>query len=81
MLKDLFARAPEMGRALRRLQRGPRGLDNAPQKKLLWDKWTIRPLVDTRLLWKAGKEEPDYDPTKPITRALDLPPSTGRFEC
>ncbi len=26
--------------------------------------------VDTRLLWKAGKEEPDYDPTKPITRAL-----------
>ena len=34
------------------------------------DKWTIRPLVDTRLMWKAEKEEPDYDPKKRITRAL-----------
>ena len=45
------------GRALRRLQRGPRGLDNAPQKKLLWDKWTIRPLVDTRLCRETDSGE------------------------
>ena len=47
-----------------------RGLDNVPQKKQLWDKWTIRPLVDTRLMWKAEKEDPDYDPAQPITRPL-----------
>ena len=46
------------------------GLDNAPQKKQLWDKWTIRPLIDTRLMWKAEKEEPGYDPERPITRPL-----------
>ena len=44
--------------------------DNAPQKKRLWDKWNIRPLIDTRLLWQAEKEEPGYDPGRPITRAL-----------
>ena len=46
------------------------GLDNAPQKKQLWDKWTIRPPIDTRLMWKAEKEEPGYDPERPITRPL-----------
>ena len=47
-----------------------RGLDNAPQKKRLWDKWNIWPLIDTRLLWQAEKEEPGYDPGRPIMRAL-----------
>ena len=69
MLENLFARAPEMVERCDDFS-ADRGLDNAPQKKLLWDKWAIRPLVDTRLMWKAEKEEPGYDPTKPITRAL-----------
>ena len=69
MLETLFARAPEMVDRCDDFS-ADRGLDNAPQKKQLWDKWTIRPLVDTRLMWKAEKEEPDYDPKKPITRAL-----------
>ena len=69
MLETLFAKAPEMADRCDDFS-ADRGLDNAPQKKQLWDKWTIRPLVDTRLMWKAEKEEPNYDPTKPITRAL-----------
>ena len=38
-----------------------------PQKKRLWDKWNIQPLIDTRFLWQAEKEEPGYDPGRPIT--------------
>ena len=69
MLENLFAKAPEMVERCDDFSAN-RGLDNAPQKKTLWDRWTIRPLIDTRLMWKVEKEEPDYDPTKPITRAL-----------
>jgi hypothetical protein len=69
MLEGLFAEAPEMVDRCDDFS-ADRGLDNAPQKKQLWDRWTIRPLVDTRLMWKAEKEEPDYDPAQPITRPL-----------
>ena len=69
MLEGLFAEAPEMVDRCDDFS-ADRGLDNAPQKKQLWDKWTIRPLIDTRLMWKAEKEEPGYDPERPITRPL-----------
>ena len=69
MLETLFARAPQMADRCDDFS-ADRGLDSAPQKKQLWDKWSIRPLIDTRLMWRVKKEEPDYDPTKPITRAL-----------
>ena len=69
MLKNLFAKAPEMAERCDDFS-ADRGLDNAPQKKLLWDKWNIRPLIDTRLMWRAEKEDPDYDPERAITRAL-----------
>ena len=69
MLEDLFGKAPEM------VDRGDdfsadRGLDSGPLKARLWDRWTIRPLIDTRLMWQAEKEEPGYDPERPITRPL-----------
>ena len=69
MLEGLFAEAPEMVDRCDDFS-ADCGLDNAPQKKQLWDKWTIRPLIDTRLMWKAEKEEPGYDPERPITRPL-----------
>ena len=69
MLETLFAKAPQMADRCDDFS-ADRGLDNAPQKKQLWDKWAIRPLIDTRLMWRAEKEEPDYDPSKPITRPL-----------
>lgn len=47
-----------------------RGLDCAETKALLWDEYRIRPLIDTRELWREEKQAPDYDPEVPITRAL-----------
>ena len=47
-----------------------RGLDSAALKKTLWDEHGIRPLIDTRRLWREEKAMPDYDPSKPILRAL-----------
>ena len=69
MLETLFARASQMADRCDDFS-ADRGLDNAPQKKQLWDRWSIRPLIDTRLMWRVEKEEPDHDPKKPITRAL-----------
>ncbi len=36
----------------------------------MWDTWEIRPLIDTRHLWRDEKKEPGYDPYVPITRSL-----------
>ena len=47
-----------------------RGLDSAAIKKTLWDGHGIRPLIDTRRLWREEKAMPDYDPSKPILRSL-----------
>ena len=69
VLEDLFAKMPRMADRCADFS-ADRGLDNAFQKKQLWDRWTIRPLIDTRLMWKAEKEAPGYDPQQPITRAL-----------
>ena len=46
------------------------GLDAGETKALLWDAYHVRPLIDTRLMWRAEKQEPGYDPARPITRPL-----------
>ena len=69
MLGALFGKAPGMAGRCDDFS-ADRGLDGSALKARLWDEWTIRPLIDTRLLWQAGKEEPDYDPKRPITRPL-----------
>ena len=69
MVDDLFAGAPGLADRCADF-RANRGLDNAAQKKRLWDEWNIRPLIDARLMWRVEKEEPDHDPEQPITRAL-----------
>jgi hypothetical protein len=43
----------------------------AETKALLWDAYAIRPLIDTRELWREEKSAPDDDPFTPITRPLD----------
>jgi hypothetical protein len=48
-----------------------RGLDCGETKAMLWDDYRIRPLIDTRELWREEKQLPDYDPSKPITRPLN----------
>ncbi len=47
-----------------------RGLDSAKLKAALWDDHGIRPLIDTRAMWREEKAEPGYDPSKPILRPL-----------
>lgn len=47
-----------------------RGLDSGETKSLLWDDHQVRPLIDTRELWREEKQQPGYDPEKPITRPL-----------
>ena len=59
MLGALFGKAPEVAERCDDFS-ADRGLDGGPLKARLWDEWTIRPLIDTRLMWQAGKEEPDY---------------------
>ncbi len=69
MLEELFAEAPEMAGRCADFS-ADRGLDNARLKARLWDRWHIRPLIDTRLMWRAEKKEPGHDPARPITRPL-----------
>lgn len=47
-----------------------RGLDSAEIKTTLLDDYNIRPLIDTRQLWRVEKNKPDFDPSKPIIRPL-----------
>ena len=47
-----------------------RGLDSAGIKKTLLDGYNIRPVIDTRQLWKIERNKPDFDPSKPIIRPL-----------
>jgi hypothetical protein len=41
-----------------------RGLDTGETKALLWDDYRIRPLIDSRELWREEKQQPNYDPTR-----------------
>ena len=46
-------------------------MDSGPLKARLWDRYRIRPLIDTRAMWREEKATPGYDPSKPILRPLD----------
>ena len=69
MIGELYKGSPELASRCTDFS-ADRGLDSAETKALLWDKYKIRPLIDTRLMWRDEKDEPGYDPRKPITRAL-----------
>ena len=65
-----------------------KGLDSGPLKAKLWDRYRVRPLIDTRARWREEKAMPDYDPSKPILRSLDpdrvdtiLPSEKGEALC
>lgn len=69
MIKELFAETPALAQRCGNFS-ADRGLDGAETKALLWDDDAIRPLIDTRELWREEKQHPDDDPSKPITRPL-----------
>jgi hypothetical protein len=70
MIRATFSETPELAARCRDFS-ADRGLDSAETKALLWDDYAIRPLIDTRALWREEKNLPDYDPSQPITRPLD----------
>ena len=70
LIRATFAETPQLAERCRDFS-ADRGLDSAETKALLWDDYGIRPLIDTRELWREEKQHPDYDPSKPITRPLD----------
>jgi hypothetical protein len=69
MIRETFEEDPELAERCQDFS-ADRGLDSAATKALLWDDYAIRPLIDTRELWREEKQQPDYDPSKPITRPL-----------
>ena len=70
MIGETFEEIPELAERCKDFS-ADRGLDSAETKALLWDEYQIRPLIDSREMWREEKQLPDYDPTKPITRALN----------
>lgn len=70
LIRATFSETPQLAERGRDFS-ADRGLDSAETKALLWDAYAIRPLIDTRELWREEKRLPDYDPAKPVTRPLD----------
>lgn len=68
-IKKLFKETPELAARCKDFS-ADRGLDSGETKALLWDEYQIRPLIDIRELWRAEKQDGNYDPTQPITRQL-----------
>jgi hypothetical protein len=66
MIRESFQHSPELAERCQDFS-ADRGLDSAETKALLWDEYRIRPLVDTRALWREEKPAPYYAPSKPIT--------------
>jgi len=69
MLDELFEQTPELADRCADFS-ADRGLDCAETKAKLWDEHHIRPLIDTRELWRAEKQEANYVPGQAITRPL-----------
>lgn len=69
MIHETFEQTPELAERCNDFT-ADRGLDCSETKALLWDEYGIRPVIDTRELWREEKAEPGYDPAKPITRPL-----------
>ena len=70
MMESLFDSSPALQARCQDFS-ADRGLDSGPTKAKLWDDYRIRPLIDTRELWREEKQAPDYDPGQPITRPLN----------
>ena len=59
MIRELCAQSPQLARRCDDFS-ADRGLDSGETKALLWDEYRIRPLIDTRLLWREEKQQADY---------------------
>jgi hypothetical protein len=69
LIQNSFEQSPALAQRCEDFS-ADRGLDSGGIKAMLWDDYRIRPVIDIRELWRQEKDEPGYDPEKPITRAL-----------
>ncbi len=69
MIHELMQKSPELASRCNDFS-ADRGLDSGQTKALLWDDYSIRPLIDTRLMWRDEKKAKGYDANQPVTRAL-----------
>ena len=70
MVEGMKKRHPEIVERNETLS-ADRGLDSGQVNKELWEEHEIKPVIDTRALWKDEKNEQDHDPSKEITRPLN----------
>ena len=70
MVRKLQKRQPDLVERSQVLM-ADRGLDSAEISQELWDEHGIKPVIDTRAMWKDEKNEQGHDATREITRALD----------
>lgn len=75
MVETLKAKHPEIIERCQDLS-ADRGLDSGEVNRNLWEEHSIKPIIDTRRLWKDEKQEPGFDASREITRLLD-PDSAG----
>ena len=66
---ELFAQEPELAERCADFS-ADKGLDSGALKAKLWDRYRVRPLIDTRTLWREEKEMPGFDPSQPVLRPL-----------
>ena len=69
MTELLFGREPELAQRCEYLS-ADKGLDSGPLKKKLWDIWRIRPIIDSRELWREEKKGQSYERGQKIMRPL-----------
>ena len=69
LLAELFEAEPGLAQRCRDFS-ADRGYDGGALKQALWDEHGIRPLIDTRLMWREEKQDPNHDPAQPILRSL-----------
>jgi len=69
LVEDLKASNPTIVERCKDLA-ADRGLDSGTVNLTLWRQHRIRPIIDTRELWKTEKQEQGYDPNRPVTRQL-----------
>jgi len=70
MVRKLRERHPDLVEASQVLM-ADKGLDSARINRELLDEYGIKPVIDTRAMWKDEKNEQRHDPNREITRCLD----------
>ena len=69
MIDKLFTQDPELAKQCSYFS-ADRGLDSGALKKKLWDDYRIRPVIDSRELWREEKRNQNYVTGQRIMRPL-----------